>query len=401
MKTLFTISMALALGASVSAQELETKVLFIGIDGLRSDALQMANTPALDALIGEGLYTFDSWHLGVTSSGPSWSDMLTGVWEEKHGVTNNSYTGSQYNDYPYFVTRVKEFRPDLKAVQITSWGPMSEAVYNDGWDQKLLPPTDDACLQVGQLQLLDPELDLLFIHFDDCDAAGHGNGFSTDVAPYMNQVEYVDSQIGQLIASLEARPTYANEDWLVLLTTDHGGLGYSHGGLSDDERAIWWIARGGNMPNLEIFGEDPGSYIAGNADESLIPLTPVLTDIAVTAIDHLLPGVDPTSIEEWDLDGKSWLGFSTYIEDNAKAEIQFTTWPNPSNGSFYIEINEEMASIANVQVLDMNGKVVKVIAENLTSNTQKYVNLSELNAGVYMLQVINKTQTSTRRIIIQ
>ncbi len=399
MKKLFTISMALALGATAMAQE--TKVLFIGIDGLRSDALQQANTPAMDALIDEGLYTFDSWHLGVTSSGPSWSDMLTGVWEEKHGVTNNSYTGSNYNDYPYFVTRVKEYRPDLKAVQITSWGPMSDAVYNDGWDQKLIPPTDDACLQVAQIQLLDPELDLLFVHFDDCDAAGHGNGFSTDVAPYMNQIEYVDSQIGQLIASLEARPTYANEDWLVLLTTDHGGLGYSHGGLTDDERAIWWIARGGNVPNVEIFGEDPGSYIAGDANEELIPLTPVLTDIAVTAIDHLLPEVDPELEEEWDLDGKSWLDFATYIEKGEQADIDFTVWPNPSNGSFYIEITEDMASHANVRVLDMNGKVVKVIADNLASNTQKYVNLGDLEAGVYMLQVINNTQTSTRRIIIR
>lgn len=400
MKKLLTISMALALSSMVMAQEQETKVLFIGIDGVRSDALLAANTPNIDALMDAGLYTFDSWHLGVTVSGPSWSNMLTGVWEDKHGVTNNSYTGSQYSNYPYFPTRVKEYRPSLKAVQITSWGPMSDAVYNDGWDQKLIPPTDDACVQVAQLQLLDPDLDLLFIHLDDVDAAGHGNGFALNVAPYMNQIEYADGLVGQLITALEARPNYANEDWLVLLTTDHGGLGYGHGGLSDDERAIWWIAKGNNVPNMEIIGDDPGSYIVGDADETLIPLTPVLTDIAVTAIDHLLPNIDPTTIEAWDLDGKSWLNFSTYIEEDKKAEIAFTAWPNPSNGSFYIEITDEMAGNAVVNVVDMNGKIVKVIAENLPSNSQKYVNLN-VTAGVYMLQVINKNQSSTRRIIIQ
>ena len=145
----------------------EYKVLFIGIDGVRSDALQQqmnnGNANNLKAMFDSGLYTFDSWHLGVTSSGPSWSSMLTGVWEDKHGVTSNNYTGSNYNDYPYFPTRVKECRPNAKAVQITSWGPMSNNVYNDGWDSKIVPPTDDACASVAVAQLADPELDISFV----------------------------------------------------------------------------------------------------------------------------------------------------------------------------------------------------------------------------------------------
>ncbi len=49
------------------------KLLFIGIDGVRSDALQQqitnGNAPNIKSIMDAGLYTFDSWHLGVTSSG--------------------------------------------------------------------------------------------------------------------------------------------------------------------------------------------------------------------------------------------------------------------------------------------------------------------------------------------
>ena len=67
------------------------KVLIIGIDGLRTDALQQANTPNLDALIASGFYTYESWHEGITVSGPSWSTIMCGVEFPKHGVTSNSY----------------------------------------------------------------------------------------------------------------------------------------------------------------------------------------------------------------------------------------------------------------------------------------------------------------------
>ena len=113
------------------------KVLIIGIDGLRTDALQQANTPYLDALIASGFYTYESWHEGITVSGPSWSTIMTGVEFPKHGVTSNSYSGSNYNEYPYFTKRAKECLPDLYQVQIVQWAPMSDNVYNDAWDQKI------------------------------------------------------------------------------------------------------------------------------------------------------------------------------------------------------------------------------------------------------------------------
>lgn len=47
--------------------------------------------------------------------------------------------------------------------------------------------------------------------------------------------------------ALTGRPDYAAEDWLILVTTDHSGLGFSHGGTSQEEQEIFFIANGSSV----------------------------------------------------------------------------------------------------------------------------------------------------------
>lgn len=382
------------------------KVLFIGIDGVRSDALQQqmndGNAPNLKAMFDAGLYTFDSWHLGVTSSGPSWSDMLTGVWESKHGVTNNNYTGSDYNAYPYFPTRVKECRPNAKAVQITSWSPMSNNVYNDGWDNKIVPPTDDACASVAVAQLADPELDILFVHIDDVDGAGHGNGFNPSVSAYMNALAYADTKVGEIIAALEARPNYTNERWVVLTTTDHGGTGFGHGGNSNDERHIWWVATGYGVPQMEITGVDPGSYQFGTPPtDAAVAQVPVLTDIAITALDHLVRDeqCQDAHAAAWDHDGKSWLDQNVYIEEQS-LESHFEVYPNPNDGVFDVVVDVETKEVFTLTISDLSGKVIAIQElDNYGAFSKKKVEINTLASGTYFLNVKGKNTSTTKKII--
>ncbi|MBY0261086.1 MAG: alkaline phosphatase family protein, partial [Phycisphaerales bacterium] len=85
--------LAVAAGASGS-QAAVRKVLIIGIDGLRPDALAAADAPSIDALIADGAYSAAAQAEDITISGPGWSSMLTGVHRDKHGVTGNSFVGS-------------------------------------------------------------------------------------------------------------------------------------------------------------------------------------------------------------------------------------------------------------------------------------------------------------------
>lgn len=405
MKRVVNLLLLLATVFTLQAQK-ETKVLFIGIDGVRSDALIQAYTPNMDSIFQQGTYTYTSWHLRTTVSGPSWSAMLTGVWQEKHGVWSNNYTNPNWNNYPYFVTRVKEFRPDAKAAQITSWAPMSTQVYNDGWDQKVVLPSDDDCVAAA-ISILenDPDIDILFVHIDDVDAAGHGNQFNPNNQVYMNAIEYVDVQVGQIWNALKARPNFNNEDWVMMLTTDHGGTGSGHGGSSKEEREIWWVAWGNNgaITQRELYVDltnlGTADYLLPDADD--FDEAPLLVDIAVTAIDHLLPTVDPDTVTRWDLDGKSWLNreISSGLKDNKPAITSGKLFPNPTAGVFHLEMQNVRKELT-YHLIDLNGAVVESGSRPFTKSSFDLVfDLTKQPAGVYLLQIVHDGVAQTNRVV--
>ena len=136
------ILMATFLMPRLSAKEPEEprtqkRVLIIGMDGTRPDALLQAKTPTFDRLIREGAFTDQANILGEryqkndTISGPGWSSILTGVWADKHGVQDNSFKGKNYELFPHFFKRLKRQRPDAKTASLVSWGPIHEHILSE------------------------------------------------------------------------------------------------------------------------------------------------------------------------------------------------------------------------------------------------------------------------------
>ena len=222
----------------------QKKVLLIGIDGCRPDALAAANTPHLDELIDNGIYSPDALNDDITISGSGWSAILCGVWSEKHGVVDNSFSGSNYEQYPPLF----QYLEDLHTVSICHWAPINESIVMEQADFKLNVGTDVEVAEQAAAYLGVNDPDLVFLHFDDADHVGHSLGFSPEVPEYLAIIETIDAHIGTVLTSIEQRPDYAEEDWLVLVTTDHGGLGTSHGGNSPEEETVFVIASGQNIP---------------------------------------------------------------------------------------------------------------------------------------------------------
>ncbi|MDX2002784.1 MAG: alkaline phosphatase family protein [Chitinophagales bacterium] len=297
------------------------KVLIITITGARPDAVVAANAPNIDALVAGGFYTYDSWSQEKTVQAPAMSSMFTGVYNPKHGVTNNTFSGSDFNTYPYFPTRAKQVDNTFKCVQRVEWSPLSDFVYNDGWDVKDIGP-DGNTSQTGTdavALIQDQNTDLLHIHFDAVDLAGHSYQFSPSNNNYLAAIQDVDAQIGNIINAMRNRPTYSQEDWLVFVVTDHGGTGTGHGGNSYEERRLFWIAYSDRGTPQRISGPqngsftnpaDPGTYAtASSVNTVLQKQSPVLVDVATTALHHLIynSGIVPDNYPAWNLDGKSWL----------------------------------------------------------------------------------------------
>lgn len=248
------------------------RALVIGIDGLRPDALRAATTPVLDELISDGAVTWQAVAGGrqgsaseqSTSSGPGWSSILTGVWVDRHRVRDNAFAFNLLHRYPHFVQRLKEVRPDAVAASIVSWAPIEEQIVApvaDAFDLHTTGKGESAAEKdasvvrqaVEYLGRADP--DVLFLHLDQIDGAGHGTGFSAENPDYLAAIGKVDELIGKVMTAVRERPTAPEEEWLVVVTTDHGGLNRSHGGQSGEERTIFFIASGGGTRPGEREGD--------------------------------------------------------------------------------------------------------------------------------------------------
>jgi hypothetical protein len=390
MKYLSTL-LFLALSVSSFASQ-NRKVLIIGIDGTRSDAFQLANTPNIDGLLGNATYTYDSWHTGITWSGPSWTTILTGVNWNKHGVTDNTFNGNHFNQYPVLPTLAKQIKPYLNCSIVAEWDPLIDDITNDAWDYTVktfdgsnFPTADSAVIEMQK-----PDLDLLFAYFDKVDLTGHTSTFSPSNSNYISAIQDVDSAVGKILTALHNRPTYANEDWLILLVTDHGGTGYMHGGNSNEERHIWWIASGSQVAHQQISQADPGTYNCHTnnvfdstcVNAALLKQSPVQTDITVTALHWLIydSGINPETKPEWNLDGKSWLTNSSGINDT-EAQDLISIYPNPSNGSIVIS-----GLSATKQPIELFSAEGQNIFSAIPQHNELKVETTSYPKGIYLLK---------------
>ncbi|OUL63258.1 DUF4983 domain-containing protein [Flavobacterium sp. AJR] len=231
------------------------KLLIIGIDGCRGDALMGANTPNVHGLLSNSVYSLDALTESPTWSGNGWSTMLSGVTHLKHKVTDNSFLTPNFTTYPSFLKRLETYNSTLKTMSIVHWAPINTYIV-DGIDVEKTLTTDLAVKNEVVNALTNDNPDALFMHFDDVDHAGHSYGFSLNVPQYKASIETTDAYIGEILTALKNRPNYANEDWLVIIAPDHGGIvtgsSGSHGGSSYEERNIFTIFNNKNFTANKI-----------------------------------------------------------------------------------------------------------------------------------------------------
>jgi hypothetical protein len=109
------------------------KLLFIGWDGVRSDALLAANTPHIDSLLQNSLYSFNVDRGPYTVSTPGWSTILHGVWPEKHGLTENSFRKNRYDTYPDIFTLLRRTKPGLGLASLSNWDAFLQITVKRLW----------------------------------------------------------------------------------------------------------------------------------------------------------------------------------------------------------------------------------------------------------------------------
>lgn len=218
------------------------KVLFVGIDGCRPDAIESSQAKHLKRLIENGTYSDRCDVLGErkskadTASGPGWATILTGVWADKHEVVDNNIKTHNLKNWPHLFARVREMRPKAACTAFVTWAQIHNPILGmadgvtlvvDG-DKKGYKDGDKLTADAAVKHLNESDPDLLLIYFGHPDSAGHGYGFHPRSPKYTNAIEEADEHLGRVLEAIRRRKTYSREDWLVIVTTDHGGKGRGH-----------------------------------------------------------------------------------------------------------------------------------------------------------------------------
>jgi predicted AlkP superfamily pyrophosphatase or phosphodiesterase len=98
--------------------------------------------------------------------------------------------------------------------------------------------------------------DLSWVYLQHTDDIGH---FYGDSPQQVEAVQLMDQRVGAIWDAAKRRQMSDGEDWLVVVTTDHGrgaASGRDHGGQTERERTIW-IATNSKRLNAR-FNEMPG-----------------------------------------------------------------------------------------------------------------------------------------------
>ena len=282
------------------------RLLVIGIDGCRPDALATANTPNLDALIAEGAFSDTTRILGHryqkndTVSGPGWSSFLTGVWADKHGVHDNKFEGRNYEAFPHFFKRIKQQFPNARTGSFVNWEPIDKYIVESA-DVRVAYPADGADDYAEKDTLLAKEAShflrseephVAMVYFGAVDETGHKHGFHPSVPEYIHAIEAIDEHVGTVVNAMKSRSGYAMENWLVLVSTDHGGKDKGHGGGHEVPEILTTF--------LIVSGQ--------NAEKGTLKQPTYVVDLPVTGLTHLGVDISPS----WQLDGKA-VGLKTVL----------------------------------------------------------------------------------------
>ena len=291
--------------AQPTAQLLVKKVLLIGLDGLMYSYIDDVDDPELDepnlthfpkfaltkAFVGGHLNTASHQ---ISSSGPSWTSILTGTWTDQHGVVSNN---GAHTAVPGIFSRLHTRNPALNFGSFSAWSDINTGHLVkdmafvkrrvDGASRPEDLSVDEFVTRAVIEELSDKEsdLDFVFLHLDEIDGAGHDCGWCT---LYGVTLSATDARIGRLLEVISDREQSRSEQWLVMLVADHGHRkSGGHGGDSVVERASFiGVNRPAQMNNL-FFEPRPALELSDDEASNDLMRYPGVTSVVPTIMEYL------------------------------------------------------------------------------------------------------------------
>lgn len=408
MKKILIVVLYTCFSVVVFAQK--KKAVYIIVDGVSKDVLAKLATPNLDEIAKAGTLIGANqggdrgqYNQTPTISAPGYTNVATGVWFNKHNVPDNALKAPNYH-YPTIFRFFKDQYPEKKIGIFSSWEDNRTKLIGEGLAQtgnikfdyifdgleldtikyphdkerQFMANIDQAVTNEAARQIKENAPDLSWVYLEYTDDMGHMFG---DGDRYNDAVETADKQIGQIWEAVKLRQKEFNEDWLIVVTTDHGRdpkTGHHHGGQSDRERASWIATNAGPL----------NRYAAkGNAS---------VVDILPTIARHL--NISLSAQQKQELDGVPLIGKVSLYQPEVVVANGVTTlkWlPGQDNGKVKIWVSTDN-KFKETGIAD----TYKLLAEVPVQNGNFVIDFSKLPSSDFYKVVLEGKYNTVNRWIV-